>query len=375
MRNMVRGGMTATMATLLDLSNILVSPWKWYPAENPNVDWTYSGGLFFVKCNRDFPTRFGSRRLCLGAENGVDMTILHKHHKQLVARGAHVRAGMLYKIATAQIYDGSRVCEHDPDAQVACVLCGSPDDSMFHRVYDCPCIPTSSELDKTYRIVDEARTKAHSCPIFWFRGLPPRGWYLELPVADDPLVEDFGPLHIMGGHVFTDGSGRAETKDPRLRRCGYGVAWVFSDGVLLNTLGGRAGILHGRNQSVARAELLAAVKALRLARRATQQVVIWTHLDRLYVCDQRFRQRKTKETLVPRRPMGRILESSRRHWTPSLVPKSGEVTPLRRRLPQVSFYHWKHTVTKLQTNLPREEPCGKPSPCSTLLLRATLTVE
>ena len=62
--------------------------------------------------------------------------------------------------------------------------------------------------------VDEARTKAHSCPIFWFRGLPPRGWYPELPVANDPFFEDFGSLHIMGGHVFTDGSGEAETKDP-----------------------------------------------------------------------------------------------------------------------------------------------------------------
>ena len=39
------------------------------------------------------------------------------------------------------------------------------------------------------------------------------GWYPELPVADDPLVEDFDSLHIMGGHVFTDGSGGAETKD------------------------------------------------------------------------------------------------------------------------------------------------------------------
>ena len=146
---------------------------------------------------------------------------------------------------------------------------------MFHRIYDCPCIPASFELHKTDRIVDEARTKAHSCPIFWFRGLPPRGWYPELPVAEDPFVEDFGSVHIMGGHVFTDGSGGAETKDP-LRRCGYGVAWIFSDGGLLYTSGGRAGILHGRNQSVARAELLAAVEAFRLCRSATQQVFIWT---------------------------------------------------------------------------------------------------
>ena len=115
---------------------------------------------------------------------------------------------MLFKISTAQICDGSRVCEHNPGiAQVACVLCGSPDDSMFHRMYDCPNIPASFDLDKTARTVDEAREKAHSCPIFWFHGLPPSEWYAELPVAEDPFVEDFGSLDIMGGHVFTDGSG------------------------------------------------------------------------------------------------------------------------------------------------------------------------
>ena len=113
--------------------------------------------LSSVKCNRE---QAALHYHGLGAENGVDMTILHKHHKQLVARGAHVRAGLLYKIATAQIYDGSRVCDHNPDAQVACALCGSPDDSMYHRVYDCPCTPTSFELDKTDQIVDEARMRA-----------------------------------------------------------------------------------------------------------------------------------------------------------------------------------------------------------------------
>ena len=42
--SMVRGPTTVTMATLHDLSITPASPWKWYPAENPDVDWTYSGG-------------------------------------------------------------------------------------------------------------------------------------------------------------------------------------------------------------------------------------------------------------------------------------------------------------------------------------------
>ena len=97
---------------------------------------------------------------------------------------------------------------------------------------------------------------------------------------------------ISWGHFFTDGSGGAETEDPRLRRCGDGVTWIFSDGGLLHTLGGRAGILHGRNQSVARAELRAAVEALRLARKATRQVIIWT--DCMFVINGFARGRRRK---------------------------------------------------------------------------------
>ena len=120
---------------------------------------------------------------------------------------------------------------------------------------------------------------------------------LELPVAEETFVEDFGLVHIMGGHVFTDGSGGAETKDPRLRRCGFGVACILLNGGLLNTLGGRAGILHGRNQSAARAELLAAIEALRLCRSATQQVFMWT--DCMFVV-KGFARGRRRKTLVPR---------------------------------------------------------------------------
>ena len=64
----VGGPMTATMATLRDLSIIPVSPWKWYPAENPNVTGptlVVTLALSSVKCNSDFPTRFGNWRLCI----------------------------------------------------------------------------------------------------------------------------------------------------------------------------------------------------------------------------------------------------------------------------------------------------------------------
>ena len=98
---MVRGPMTATMATLHDLSIIPASPWKWYPAENPDVDWTYSGGdpgPFLSEMQQRLSHKVREQAALhyhgIGAENGVNMTVLHKHHKKLVARGAHVRAGL-----------------------------------------------------------------------------------------------------------------------------------------------------------------------------------------------------------------------------------------------------------------------------------------
>ena len=161
--SMVRGPMTATMATLHDLSIIPVSV-EMVPAENPDVDWTYSGGdpgPFLTEMHQRLSHKVWEHAALhhhgLLAENGVDMTILHRHHKQLLARGAHVRAGMLCKIATTQYMMVQGF--HDPDAQIACVLCGSPDDSMFHRIYDCPCVSNSFHLDKTERIVEEAREK------------------------------------------------------------------------------------------------------------------------------------------------------------------------------------------------------------------------
>ena len=66
--SMVKGPMTATMATLHDPSIIPAFPWKWYPPENPDVGWTLSGGdpgpfLNEMK-QRLFHTRFGNRLHC-----------------------------------------------------------------------------------------------------------------------------------------------------------------------------------------------------------------------------------------------------------------------------------------------------------------------
>ena len=87
-------------------------------------------------------------------------------------------------------------------------------------------------------------------------------------------------------------------------------AWFLANGGTLNTLGRRAGILHGIIQPVATAELLAAVVAFQLCAKATQQVIIWSDC---IVCDQQVWQGMTVEASVPRGLLGGLLERSRCH--------------------------------------------------------------
>ena len=89
---MVRGPMTATMSSLHDLSIIPASPWKWYPAEKPYVDWTYfcgDTGPFLSEMQHRLSHNVWEQAALHyhgpGAENEINMTVLHKHHKQLVA--------------------------------------------------------------------------------------------------------------------------------------------------------------------------------------------------------------------------------------------------------------------------------------------------
>ena len=231
--------MTATIVTLHDLSIIPASLWKWYPAENltstgPTLVVTLA--LSSVRCNRDSPTRFGTGGIALSRSrcgkwsqhDGSTQTpqtigrTWRTCQSWYVIQDRHSTNLRWFKGLRAQHW--SRSC--------------------FHRIHDFPCVPASFDLDETERIIEQAREESphlHHLLVSWS---PAKRLDPELPVADDLFVEDFGSLDIMGGHVFTDGSRGAETKDPRLRRCGFGIAWIFSEGGLLSTL-------HGRNQSVA----------------------------------------------------------------------------------------------------------------------------
>ena len=103
MEHGVRGPMTATMATLHDLCIIPPSPWKWSPAENPDVDWTYTGGD---------PDPFLSE---------MQQRLSHRVWEQAACALPWSRCGKWCGQRKSMMVQG--FVSTNPDAHVACVLC------------------------------------------------------------------------------------------------------------------------------------------------------------------------------------------------------------------------------------------------------------
>ena len=261
------------------------------------------------------------------------------------------------KSPQAQIYDGSRVCDHDLDThRCLCLVRG-------HLMTQCFIAFTIARASLhlsswTKRIELSTKRERKLTPV------PSSGFVVSRRVAgtpscQSPRTRSLRTLVRCTSWVVTysqTGAGELRPKTPRLRRCGYGVAWIFSDGGLL-TLEGRAGSLHGKNQSVARVELLAAVEALRLCRSVTQQVFNWT--DCMFVVNgsPEGDGEDTCTTLTCERNSGKLTTT----WaTQSCSTTSGEVTPPRQRLLRDSFHHWKRTENEAADKFGREGSSAEP---------------
>ena len=138
---------------LLSIFSLIVLFSSWPSASSSTMWWTNS---LCTSANEDLGTlaeydpltMFGGRPLNSTTPRVRKMGLTRQFCANTTdswSNEEHTRAGMLYKLATAQIYDGPRVCEHNAAkaAQTACVLCGSPDGTMFHRVCDCLWLPSS----------------------------------------------------------------------------------------------------------------------------------------------------------------------------------------------------------------------------------------
>ena len=121
--------------------------------------------------------------------------------------------------------DGNR-CE--------CKLCGhlvvgSP---WLHAAYQCKHIQClDEEAIQATNFLSEQALQAESDKAKWLRGLVPQHWpdHKEIP---DPLslnyeyTSSYGHMDVTGLIAAGDGSGGAHNRDPRIRKCGFGLSIV-----------------------------------------------------------------------------------------------------------------------------------------------------
>ena len=208
---MVKGPLTATMATLRDI-NIPATPWKWYPTEDLDVDWTYTGAD-----PRPFLREMQQKLSCIVWKQAAQ----HYNGKRFGKRGGHdVSAQTPQTVGETRsshqsLYAFASLPPHQfttPKSFANTTLLKQPRLSVYCVVRPmtrCSIVRVTvlasqhpSSWTKHGKMVEEARGGAHSCPIFWFRSLPPSDWYPELPNTEDSFAEDFGSLKITGGACF-----------------------------------------------------------------------------------------------------------------------------------------------------------------------------
>ena len=112
---------------------------------------------------------------------------------------------------------------------------------------------TLPEILNSQHLVPRALAEADRLPALWLRGIPLAPLF-ELPsLPDEQPVLAFGTFAsgtgLAEGFFATDGSGSDGT-DPRLRRCGWGVAHMTSEGKVIGGIFGA----QPAQQTVGRAE-------------------------------------------------------------------------------------------------------------------------
>ena len=177
-----------------------------------------------------------------GMEDGVDTSVIRKHYCVLIKKGAMARAGALMAIGTESLWPPARVKEEirgQENMEARCKHCGHHTHYEPHMFWNCPVIHGKRKYSirrTNGKYFDhETGEIGQGTPCYFLRGLMPAGW-TRPATAPENFREELGSSkedrHSLRGYIgskiqiYTDGSGGANTSDPRLRRCGW--AWVVN---------------------------------------------------------------------------------------------------------------------------------------------------
>ena len=282
---LVRGGISATIAVLLQLGWEPQKPHRWV---GDGLVWEVShdacdfGPLFDAvekAVQAQLWQKAASHPEGRGAEAGVDFTPLRKHLRWLEKKGWSRTRGALATAACGAAWTAQRCYDCGYGDSPICPRCGLSAETACHRVWQC-----TANIGEAFEPTDGLKHRAtveveSGSEAFWLRGLTPKDWTAtDLPTEEQAatcavgraILERAGP-----GVYFVDGSGTSS--DKRLRRTGWGVASLTEtvEGGL-EVWGGWFGGVAEPPFTVPRSELRAATEAVR---RTSGDIVIVTDCE------------------------------------------------------------------------------------------------
>ena len=273
----VAGHVAAVIATLMDLQWVPLEPLRWqdpqghlwevFPSEQGAVQ--QMRAVLTLSAERTVWYKRASKHYAaLGLESGVDWFPIRAELCHMKRQGVVLLAGGLEMVAQGALWPAQRRVQAGYGIDQTCPYCGGVE-TLLHQLWECPRLQQFADkaIRSTQCLVDEAIRGSATHSGFWLRGLTPYPW--TLGTLQD-FLGDAQPLCIKtgaflapgvlqlkaGAWAASDGSGGNFSRDPRLRRCGVGLA-LFEHGSPAPQ-----GTIHGgvtAPQTVNRAELMAAI--------------------------------------------------------------------------------------------------------------------
>ncbi|CAK0881441.1 unnamed protein product, partial [Prorocentrum cordatum] len=283
----VRGAISVVICTLLTAGWDVPSATTWHSdveetwqiSEDMEADDTELLDEFTASIKRAWWAKAARHDAGEGLVDGADLHQARRHLARLQRDGEHGTWALQLQVMTGASWTRVRQKEADFDVSATCPLCGLADETLLHRVWQCPCNVGHEDYTSMESLAARAVEGAAAEPCLWLRGLPPTGWtryeYPEGASEFEHVAGDWDTAaEQYGGEdgfldVFGDGSGGEHSDDPRLRQCGVGAVILQvslqAPGELRVAAGVAAGLL-GPKQTVPRSELQAFLIALRRTR-------------------------------------------------------------------------------------------------------------
>jgi hypothetical protein len=213
----------------------------------PHIAWGQEAkGLAPTVVSDQLWAKAASSYLGKGAEQGIDWHLTFPTLKKLRGKKGNPKAaGALEAAMQGAWWFGSRLLDLGLDqANQWCQWCHDNKglqeaDTPAHGIWTCPrwrgCEAGPATKD-SQDIVEQAEEGAQHNPIFWFRGLVPKGWAKEILEGWEPTFETQAggcleevsssePYAMKEGDIMaTDGSGGCYPTNTILRRVGWGLS-------------------------------------------------------------------------------------------------------------------------------------------------------